>query len=120
MLPLMLIASDVQDNECSKHMDNYLKPKLLIHSTHLAYYLHCHILTLKYLEYPNYDVTRVNIFHLLGLKSLYQGHELPPKKRSKAKPSLSTNLTTIAICSFIYSSRALSTIRQNFASPISS
>ena len=42
------------------------------------------------------------------------------KKHSLMKPSLSTNLKMMAICSLFDSSRALSTRMQNFASPISS
>ena len=56
MLPLMLITSNVQNNECSKYLDNHLKPKLLIHSTRLACFLHYNILAFKYLEYLDYDV----------------------------------------------------------------
>jgi len=51
MMPLMLIISDVQNSECSKYMDYLLKPKLLIHSTNLTYYIHHYIIAFEYLDY---------------------------------------------------------------------
>jgi hypothetical protein len=61
-------------------MDNHLKPKLITHFTHLAYYLHCRsLIAIKCFECIDYNETIQNISHVLGLMSQYQEHEQAQK-----------------------------------------
>ena len=79
MLLLMSIVNDVQNNGCNKHMDNYVKSKLVIHLTHLTYYLHRRILAPEYFEYLDYNEITRNISLFLGLMPQCQKHEQPKK-----------------------------------------